>query len=51
MPWDGNPVALRAIGETMELRPYFEWRGLGSIAHSALQVREQYAQLDAERLF
>ena len=40
VPWDGNPVALRAIGETMELRPYFEWRGLGSIAHSALQVRE-----------
>ncbi|HEY2287209.1 MAG TPA: hydrogenase formation protein HypD, partial [Streptosporangiaceae bacterium] len=51
VPWDGNPVALRAIGETMELRPYFEWRGLGSIAHSALQVREQYAHLDAERLY
>src|SRR5438046_2473941 len=23
VPWQGNPVALRAIGEVMELRPYF----------------------------
>ena len=50
-PWDGNPVALKAIGETMELRPYFEWRGLGFISHSALQVREEYAAFDAELLF
>src|ERR1700743_531353 len=27
--WDGNPVALKVIGQTMQLRPYFEWRGLG----------------------
>ena len=45
VPWDGNPVALRAIGESMELRPYFEWRGLGFISHSALQVRDAYAAL------
>ena len=51
VPWDGNPVALKVIGETMELRPYFEWRGLGFISHSALQVREQYARFDAELLF
>jgi hydrogenase expression/formation protein HypD len=51
VPWDGNPVALRAIGQTMELRPYFEWRGLGFISHSALKVREAYAALDAESLF
>ena len=51
VPWDGNLVALKAIGETMELRPYFEWRGLGFISHSALQVREKYAAMDAERLF
>jgi len=51
VPWDGNPKALRAIGETMELRPYFEWRGLGFISHSALQVREAYASFDAERIF
>jgi hydrogenase expression/formation protein HypD len=51
VPWNGNTVALRAIGETMELRPYFEWRGLGFISHSALRVREKYAEMDAERLF
>jgi hydrogenase expression/formation protein HypD len=51
VPWDGNLVALKAIGETMELRPYFEWRGLGFISHSALKVREKYAAMDAELLF
>ena len=51
VPWDGNLVALKAIGETMELRPYFEWRGLGFISHSALQVRREYAAFDAELLF
>jgi hydrogenase expression/formation protein HypD len=51
VPWDGNVVALKAIGETMELRPYFEWRGLGFISHSALKVREKYASMDAERMF
>src|ERR1700676_1626295 len=43
VPWDGNQAALAAINETMELRPYFEWRGLGFISHSALKVREKYA--------
>src|ERR1700754_729 len=51
VPWDGNVVALRAIGQTMELRPYFEWRGLGFISHSALEVREDFAAFDAEKLF
>jgi hydrogenase expression/formation protein HypD len=51
VPWNGNTVALRAVAEVMELRPYFEWRGLGFISHSALQVREKYAAFDAERHF
>jgi hydrogenase expression/formation protein HypD len=51
VPWDGNRRALTAINETMELRPYFEWRGLGFISHSALRVREKYAAFDAERIF
>ena len=51
VPWDGNAVALRAIGQTMELRPYFEWRGLGFISQSALRIRDSYAQWDAERRF
>ncbi|MGH3320576.1 MAG: hydrogenase formation protein HypD [Streptosporangiaceae bacterium] len=51
VPWNGNVTALKAIGETMELRPYFEWRGLGFISHSALRLREKYAAYDAERIF
>ncbi|MGH8868585.1 MAG: hydrogenase formation protein HypD [Actinomycetes bacterium] len=51
VPWDGNRKALDVIGRVMELRPYFEWRGLGFISHSALQVREEYADYDTERRF
>ena len=51
VPWDGNLKALQVINEVMELRPYFEWRGLGFISHSALKVREAYAKFDAEEIF
>jgi hydrogenase expression/formation protein HypD len=51
VPWNGNTKALQVIGEVMELRPHFEWRGLGFISHSALRVREKYARFDAERIF
>ncbi len=51
VPWDGNAAALKAIGATMELRPYFEWRGLGFISHSALRMRSAYAAFDAESHF
>jgi len=51
VPWAGNPVALRVINQTMQLRPYFEWRGLGFISHSALRVRDEYAAFDAEARF
>lgn len=51
VPWDGNPKALEVMSKTMELRPYFEWRGLGFISHSAMQIREEYAAHDAERIF
>lgn len=51
VPWAGNPKALDAINRVMELRPYFEWRGLGFISHSALKMGEGYAAFDAERIF
>jgi hydrogenase expression/formation protein HypD len=51
VPWDGNLKALQVINEVMELRPYFEWRGLGFISHSALKVRPEYAAFDAEEIF
>jgi hydrogenase expression/formation protein HypD len=51
VPWNGNPTALGVISKVMELRPHFEWRGLGFIPQSALQVRSEYAEFDAERIF
>jgi hydrogenase expression/formation protein HypD len=45
---EGNPQALKAMEKTMELRPFFEWRGLGSIPHSAFKLRPEFAQWDAE---
>jgi hydrogenase expression/formation protein HypD len=34
-----------------ELRPHFEWRGLGFISQSALKLRDDYAEWDAELKF
>jgi hydrogenase expression/formation protein HypD len=48
---NGNPQALQAIHEVFELREFFEWRGLGSIDHSGVRVREEFAAFDAERKF
>ncbi len=48
---DGNPRALAALEETMELRETFEWRGLGWIELSALKLRPELADWDAERRF
>jgi hydrogenase expression/formation protein HypD len=47
----GNPRALEAIEQTMELRDSFEWRGLGSIPRSGLRLREELADWDAERRY
>ena len=51
VPDGGNKVALDAIGRAFELREFFEWRGLGSIDHSGVRMRESYARFDAERKF
>jgi hydrogenase expression/formation protein HypD len=45
---EGNARALEAIAETMELRTTFEWRGLGFISQSALKLRVDFADWDAE---
>jgi hydrogenase expression/formation protein HypD len=45
---EGNRTALALMEQTMELRPTFEWRGLGFIDHSALQLRPEFAAWDAE---
>ncbi len=51
VPDAGNTPALRAVAQVYELREFFEWRGLGSIDHSGIRIRERYAAFDAERKF
>ena len=51
VPDPGNAAALAAVGRVFELREFFEWRGLGSIDHSGVRLREAYARFDAERKF
>jgi len=47
----GNLKAQALMAEVFELRREFEWRGLGTLPYSALQIREPYAGFDAERRF
>jgi len=51
VPWDGNLPALQALAEVFEVRPYFEWRGLGFISQSALKLQSRFAPWDAEERF
>ena len=41
----------KVMSEVFELRPHFEWRGLGFISQSALRLSDAYAELDAEQRF
>ena len=47
----GNQRAQAIVQQVFERRPSFEWRGLGDIPESALAIREEFAQFDAERRF
>jgi hydrogenase expression/formation protein HypD len=51
VPFEGNLRALEVMQEVFELRPHFEWRGLGFISHSGLKLSDAYAELDAEQRF
>ncbi len=48
---EGNLKAQSTVADVLELRPKFEWRGLGSVPYSALRIRETYAHYDAEQRF
>lgn len=48
---EGNRKAQELVDEVFELRPSFEWRGLGSVPLSALSIRARFAHLDAEKRF
>ncbi|WP_028300441.1 hydrogenase formation protein HypD [Oceanospirillum beijerinckii] len=51
VPPDGNRQALQAVSQVFELREFFEWRGLGSIDHSGVRMRDSYRAWDAEKKF
>jgi hydrogenase expression/formation protein HypD len=48
---EGNVKAQTLVQEVFGLRPQFEWRGLGLIKDSALNINPAYAQFDAEQRF
>lgn len=48
---EGNLRAQSLVSQVFELRPSFEWRGLGEVPYSALKIREAFAAFDAERRF
>jgi hydrogenase expression/formation protein HypD len=45
---EGNARAIALVADVFELRPEFEWRGLGTLPASALRLRQDYAPWDAE---
>jgi hydrogenase expression/formation protein HypD len=48
---EGNGKAQRLVAEVFELRPSFEWRGLGELPYSGLRIKSAYREFDAERRF
>lgn len=49
--FEGNLFAQEKIEHYFELRESFTWRGIGEIPHSALCLKEKFAQYDAERVY
>jgi hydrogenase expression/formation protein HypD len=48
---EGNRKAQSLVAEVFELRPSFEWRGLGALPYSGLRIKSAFAKFDAERRF
>ncbi|MBW3576293.1 MAG: hydrogenase formation protein HypD [Actinobacteria bacterium] len=48
---EGNPRALQILAQVFELRPHFEWRGMGFISQSALKLNDAFADWDSELRF
>jgi len=48
---EGNSKAQALVAECFTLRDSFEWRGLGTVPHSALKLRSEFAEFDAELRF
>jgi len=48
---EGNVKAQQLIDTYLQPRSHFRWRGIGDIPDSALELRPEYAHLDAEKVF
>jgi len=48
---DGNLKAQQLVAEVFEMRKAFEWRGLNVLPYSALRIRSEFAEFDAEKRF
>lgn len=48
---EGNLKAQQLINRFLEPRAHFRWRGLGDIPASGLQLKADFAGLDAEKVF
>ena len=51
VPTQGNLAAQQAMDQVFQLREQFEWRGLGSIPESGVEMRPEFADFDAEKVF
>lgn len=49
--FEGNLLAQEKIKCYFEPRESFTWRGIGEIAYSALKLKDEFAQYDAEKVF
>ncbi|HBV21953.1 MAG TPA: hydrogenase formation protein HypD, partial [Nitrosomonas sp.] len=48
---NGNLKAQLLVAEVFELRRSYEWRGLGLVPYSALRIKSNFADFDAEQRF
>lgn len=49
--FEGNLHAQALVEACFERRDHFRWRGLGDIPNSALKLKDEYAHLDAEKVY
>ena len=48
---NGNLAAQELIDKYFEKRDHFRWRGIGDIAKSALKLKDEYSEYDAEKIY
>ena len=49
--YEGNTTAQALINKYFEQKEFFRWRGIGDIPKSGLKLKDEYAWLDAEKIY